>query len=134
MDLNTIVNGITLEKACSIKADKDSSESKSITLKVLFNGVTLKDVFAKAVSSAVIQWQNGPGRTKFTSWTDKQVVSIDFKAPGANIETREDKIAKLVANGFKPEVATYAIDNPEKYAAIVNANITIPLETEEDLT
>ena len=129
MDLNTVVNNIVLEKNTSIKMDKESTESKSITLKVLFNGVTLKDVFAKAVSSAVIQWQNGPGRTKFTSWIDKQVVSIDFKAPGANIETREDKIAKYVAQGFTDKMATFIVDNPERFASIVNENIN-----EDDLT
>ena len=124
MDLHTIVNGIVLDKVCSIKADKDSDESKAITLRVKFDGVSLRDVFTKAVSSAVIQWQNGPGRNKFDTWTNNQTVNVDFKAPGATVETREDKIAKYVAQGFTEKMATFIIDNPEKFAELVNNSIT----------
>ena len=83
MDMNQIVNGIVLNKACSIKAFKDSDTSKQINLRVKFDGIALSAVFAKAVSSAVIQWQNGPGRSKYDQWSDKQTVDISFKAPGA---------------------------------------------------
>ena len=93
MDLHTIVNGIVLDKVCSIKADKDSDESKAITLRVKFDGVSLRDVFTKAVSSAVIQWQNGPGRNKFDTWTNNQVVEIDFKAPG---RVQTDPVADVI--------------------------------------
>uniref|UniRef100_A0A6H1ZC17 Uncharacterized protein n=1 Tax=viral metagenome TaxID=1070528 RepID=A0A6H1ZC17_9ZZZZ len=107
MDLNTVVTGIVLEKACSIKASSDSYESKAITLRVRFDGVTLKDVFAKAVSSVVIQWQNGPGRNKFTSWTDRGTVDIDFKAPGRSLT---DPMAEVIARAKampKDERAVY---------------------------
>ena len=83
MDMNQIVNGIVLNKACSIKAFKDSDTSKQINLRVKFDDIALSAVFAKAVSSAVIQWQNGPGRSKYDQWGDKQTVDISFKAPGA---------------------------------------------------
>ena len=83
MDMNQIVNGVVLNKACSIKAFKDSDTSKQINLRVKFDGIALSAVFAKAVSSAVIQWQNGPGRSKYDQWSDKQTVDIIFKAPGA---------------------------------------------------
>ena len=83
MDMNTIVSGVTLNKACSIKAFKDSNTSKQINLRVKFDDIALSAVFAKAVSSAVIQWQNGPGRSKYDQWSDKQTVDISFKAPGA---------------------------------------------------
>ena len=83
MDMNQIVNGIVLNKACSIKAFKDSDTSKQINLRVKFDDIALSAVFAKAVSSAVIQWQNGPGRSKYDQWSDKQTVDISFKAPGA---------------------------------------------------
>ena len=82
MKLTDVVTGIELSKVCSIKAFEGSKDSKAITLKVKFEGVTLADVFTKAVSSAVIQWQNGPGRKQFSNWTDKQTVEVQFKSPG----------------------------------------------------
>ena len=92
MDMNQIVNGIVLNKACSIKAFKDSDTSKTINLRVKFDGIALSAVFAKAVSSAVIQWQNGPGRSKYDQWSDKQTVDISFKAPGA-MPTADPEVA-----------------------------------------
>jgi len=83
MDMNQLVNDVVLNKACSIKAFKDSDTSKTINLRVKFDDIALSAVFAKAVSSAVIQWQNGPGRSKYDNWMDKQTVDISFKAPGA---------------------------------------------------
>lgn len=81
MDLTQVVKNVVLTKACSIKADGDSTEAKGINLKVNFNDVTLADVFAKALAGTVIQWQNGQGRKNYTKWTKNQTVSIDFKAP-----------------------------------------------------
>ena len=78
-----MVSGVVLNKDCSIKAFKDSDTSKHITLRVKFDDIALSAVFAKAVSSAVIQWQNGPGRSKYDNWINKQTVDISFKAPGA---------------------------------------------------
>lgn len=82
MNMSEMVKGVTLTKACSIKPDKDSTESKTVTLSVKFDGVTLQSVFDKAMASAVIQWQNGPGRSKFDTWKHGQVVVVEFKAPG----------------------------------------------------
>ena len=82
-NLKEIVNGVILTKTCSIKADAESDEKKVINLKVKFDGVELEAVFAKALAGAVIQWQNGPGRKNFNDWKDKQVVEVQFAAPGA---------------------------------------------------
>lgn len=82
MNLDQIINGVIITKSCSIKPHKDSTERKLINLAIKFNGVMLGDVFNKAVSQAVIQWQNGPGRKSFDLWTDGQTVEIAFKAPG----------------------------------------------------
>lgn len=81
MELNQIVTNVVLTKVCSIKPDKDSNEVKSVTLKIRFDGVTLGDVFTKAVSQSVIQWQNGQGRRNFDSIVKGQVIEIDFKSP-----------------------------------------------------
>ena len=82
-NLKEKVVGVTLTKACSIKADKDSDESKTITLEVKFDGVALEDVFSKALSSTVIAWQNGVGRKGFDTFKDKSTVKVDFKAPSS---------------------------------------------------
>ena len=96
MDLTTKVSNVYLTKACNIKPDADSSESKQVTLRVKFDDVTLGDVFAKAISQVVIQWQNGPGRKKFTSWVDKSVVNIEFKAPAqTQVDPEEAMVSRL---------------------------------------
>ena len=83
MNLNDTVKDVTLSKVCRLKADKDSTEIKQVTIKCSFDGVKLADVFNKALAGAVIQWQNGPGRKNFTSWKNNQEVEIKFKAPAA---------------------------------------------------
>ena len=121
IDMNQIVNGLVLTKACSIKADKDSTERKAINISIKFDNVPLKAVFDKAVATAVIQWQNGPGRNKFDMWKNHQTVEIAFKAPAANVKTREELIAETKAmfmkaglpEGEATELATKAVDNPE---------------------
>lgn len=104
MDMNAVVKGVTLSKACSIKPDKDSDESKTVTLSIKFDGVTLGAVFEKAMSSAVIQWQNGPGRSKFDQWKSGQTVTVEFKAPGRapQISPQAQFKADLVAAGVDP--------------------------------
>ena len=97
-NLNEVVSGIVLEKVCGIKSDGESDQKKNINLRVKFDGVTLQDVFNKAVSGAVIQWQNGPGRSKFDTWRNNQTVEITFAAPGrTSIDVEGAMIAKLMA-------------------------------------
>ena len=97
MDMNEIISGVTLTKVCSIKADKDSTESKNITLKVKFDGATVQSVFDKALAGAVIQWQNGQGRKNFDTFKANQTVEINFNAPAARatIDPETAMIAKL---------------------------------------
>lgn len=106
---------------CSIRPYKGAPEQKHLTLNIVFDSVPLKDVITKACSTARISWQNGPGRSKFETWKDRQSVSIDFSSPAQQVETKEEKIAKL-AGEFKKaglpedqalEYATKAIENPE---------------------
>lgn len=98
MELNQIVSGIVLTKDCSIKPDSESKDSKTIHLKVRFNGVTLGDVFQKAMSNTVVQWQNGVGRPKFDMFKDGQTVEVDFKAPAkAPQEPPEVQMARKLA-------------------------------------
>lgn len=116
----TKVNGV-YEIDCSIRPFKGSDEQKHLTLRVHFDDVPLKDVITKALAQTRIAWQNGPGRSKFGRWTDRQTVDIDFTSPSKAIKTREEKIDELKVTFMKaglPEdqamtLAVKAIDNPE---------------------
>jgi len=109
---------------CSLKRDKDSTESKQVTLRVHVNSIPLKDIVTKALSPVKISWQNGPGRNKFDSWKNRSVVDIDFKSPGTSVKTREESIEELKVAFMKAglpkeqalELATKSVDNPEVLA------------------
>ena len=97
MNMNEVIANVTLAKVCSIKADKDSTETKQITLKVKFDGATVQSVFDKAVAGAVIQWQNGVGRKQFDTFKNNQTIDIQFSAPASRtaIDPEQAMIAKL---------------------------------------
>jgi hypothetical protein len=116
MNLNEIVKDVRISKVCSIKADADSTTIKTVTLNVYFSGVTLKDVFSKAVGGAVIQWQNGPGRKGFDKLTNGQVVNIEFKAPGRTIVDPETEMINKLGNMTKDEQNAYIKTLMEKAA------------------
>ena len=105
-NLNEVVSGVTLEKVCGIKPGNESDQKKNINLRVKFDGVTLGDVFNKAVSGAVIQWQNGPGRNKFDTWRNNQTVEITFASPGrTTVDIEQAMIAKLSAMTAEERIA-----------------------------
>ena len=104
MNMNEVIANVTLTKVCSIKPDKESDESKNITLRIKFDGSTLQGVFDKAVSSAVIQWQNGVGRKHFDTFKSGQVVEIQFTSPAkTTIDPMESIIASAKASGMTVE-------------------------------
>lgn len=80
---NTPIKGVTLTKVCNIKPFKGADDSKQITLAVKYDGLTINDIFAKALRSDVISWQNGPGRKGYAKLIDKSTVNVSAKAPGA---------------------------------------------------
>jgi len=110
MDMNTIISGVVMSKVCSIKADADSTESKNINLVVSFNGATLQGVFDKALSSAVIQWQNGVGRKNFDTYVNNQTVKVDFKSPGKSTIPAEDIVKARAATLKGEEKIAYLAD------------------------
>ncbi|MBE3141980.1 MAG: hypothetical protein IMZ53_15505 [Thermoplasmata archaeon] len=103
MNLNEVIANVTMTKVCSIKADKDSDESKSITLKVKFDGSVLSSVFDKAVSGAVIQWQNGVGRKNFDTFKPNQTVEIQFSAPASRSAVDPETAMVALLAGMSPE-------------------------------
>lgn len=130
IDLTTIVSGVVLTKACGIKPDKDSSDTKQVTLKVKFDGVSLQAVFDKAMSSTVISWQNGQGRSKFDSWIDKGTVEVNFKAPATapTIDPESAMVAKLQAMDSDEDRAKYI-----KEVLLRKSNLTLAVETIESV-
>ena len=110
MDMNERIISVTLTKACSVKPDKESTESKVINLRVKFDGATVGDVFAKAVSSAVISWQNGQGRKTFDTLKNNQTVDIQFAAPAARpmVDPETAMVEKL--RSMSPEQAKVELE------------------------
>lgn len=114
------ING-KYDVSCSFKANKDSKESKKVTLRFILEEVELEDIITSALASKRIVWQNGPGRGKFDLWKDGQVIEVNYKAPGVNTKSEEERIMELSLNfqkaGLKKqqalELATKAIKNPE---------------------
>ncbi len=107
INMSEIISGVTLTKACSIKADKDSDSSKVINLKVKFDGATLQGVFNKALAGAVIQWQNGVGRKQFDTLKDKQTVEITFTSPAKTTVDPETAMVNKLANMTPEEQQAY---------------------------
>lgn len=107
MNMNEVITSVTISKVCSIRADSDSVEKKLINLKVKFDGAVLSSVFDKAVSGAVIAWQNGVGRKGFDTFKPGQVVEIQFNAPASRtaIDPEVAMVAKLSAMTSVEQIA-----------------------------
>ena len=98
-NMNDIISGITLTKIVSISPDTESKKEgvkKTITLKMKYDGLTLADIFQKALKDDVISWANGGGgRKNYDNLTDKQVVEVSAKSPGSG--PQEDPETAMVA-------------------------------------
>ena len=141
MNMNESITGITLTKVCNIKPFKGATESKQVTLAIKYDGLTIGDVFAKALRSDVISWQNGPGRKGYDDLIDKSTVNVNAKAPGAaTVDPETAMVAKLIAM-TPEEQKTYLQELAKKAAGVAPesnvdkaTNVTIkkvePVETE----
>ncbi len=96
INMKEVIANVTLTKVCSIKPDKDSDEHKTITLRVKFDGATVQSIFDKALSGAVIQWQNGVGRKRFDTFKNNQTIDIQFNAPASR--TAVDPVTAMIQN------------------------------------
>lgn len=114
-DFDAKFDGVTIDTVRSIKADSESTESKQVTLRFHLEGVSLRDVLTNAISTAVVKWQNGPGRKQFDQWTQHQVIDVDFKSPGKKIETPEEIMAKAMtlAKGMNQDALKAYIESLE---------------------
>jgi len=110
MNMTEVIANVTLTKVCSIRADEDSTEKKTIVLKVKFDGVTLASVFDKAMSGTVIAWANGVGRPKFDTFKHGQTVEIQFSAPAAKAQI-DPEVAMVM------KLQTMTLDEQKVYLA-----------------
>ena len=131
MNMNQSITGITLTKVCNIKPFKGATDSKQVTLAVKYDGLTIGDVFAKALRSDVISWQNGPGRKGYDTLVDKSTVNISAKAPGATtVDPETAMVAKLMSMSAEEQV-TYLKELAAKAAG--HTNESIPTMTVEKI-
>ena len=98
MNMNESITNVTLTKVCNIKPFKGADDSKQVTLAIKYDGLTIGDIFTKALRSDVISWQNGPGRKGYDNLTNKSTVNVSAKAPGAvTIDPETAMVAKLMS-------------------------------------
>ena len=103
MELNTIINNVSLTKVCNIKPFEKAEESKQITLNIKFDGVTLRDVLEKAITNTVIQWQN-TNRKNYESLVTNSTVNVSFKSPGrTTVDPKQALIAEARSKGIDVE-------------------------------
>ena len=77
-----VIDTFTLDKVCSFKADKDSDEQKTVTLRVKYQGATIRSLAQSTLGQGVVvKWQNGRARKDYTKIADRSVVEIDWSAP-----------------------------------------------------
>ena len=101
MDLNMKVVNVTLNKTIELSPDADAKKAgdkKTVTLCVKYDGLTLQDVFLKALDKDVVSWQNGSGgRKNYANLVDKETIKVDAKAPGKapQIDPETAMVAKL---------------------------------------
>ena len=98
-NLKDVVVDVTLTKTIQVSPDEDSKKAgvhKTVILKVRYDGLTLQDVFMKALDKDVVSWQNGSGgRKNYANLVDKGTVEIDAKSPGKAPEV--DPVTAIIA-------------------------------------
>ena len=116
MDLMQVIKGVVLTKVCSIKPDTDSTESKQITLKMSYDGLTMNDIFIKALKNDVISWANGSGgRKNYANLVDGQIVKVSAKSPGSlAVDPQTGVVNELAAMESDKEREDYIADLLEK--------------------
>jgi hypothetical protein len=125
MNMNQPITNVTLTKVCNIKPFKGATDSKQVTLAVKYDGLTIGDVFAKALRSDVISWQNGPGRKGYDNLMDKSTVNVSAKAPGVvTVDPETAMVAMLLA--MTPEERIAKI---QELAAKASSHTTEPAPT-----
>src|SRR3990172_8684202 len=100
MNMNEVITNVTLTKVVSVSPDNESKKEgtkKTVTLKMKYDGLTLADVFQKALKDDVISWANGAaGRKNFDKLVDKSTIEVSAKSPGSGPQM--DPIDAMIAS------------------------------------
>jgi hypothetical protein len=86
--------------AASIKSDRDSLESKSVTLRFVMDQVPLVDIIASSLKDKRINWQTS-ARSKFNSIVSKSIVRVDYRGGRSQVTSKEQVVG--FANSLSPE-------------------------------
>ena len=114
MDLNMKVVNVTLRKTIDISPDSDTKKAgikKTVVLSVNYNGLTLQDVFLKALDKDVVSWQNGSGgRKNYDNIINASIIKVDAKAPGRGpqVDPEDAMVAKLATMNPEEQAAYFA--------------------------
>ena len=117
-DTDTITGKYTI--AGTFKADADSTEKKSFTLRFNFSNVRVKDIIASSLADKKIAWVNN-NRKNYGKVKNNAIIDVEYTAPGVAVKSREEQIEELSIQFQKAglgkeqalELATKAVDNPE---------------------
>jgi len=93
-----VIEGVSFTEKRGISPDADgksSGDKKTVNVKVVYDGLTLRDVFSKAFKSDVVAWQNGgAGRKNYVNIKAGSTIVVNAKAPGAG--PTEDPMDRLI--------------------------------------
>ena len=108
-NMNEVVVGVTLTKIISESPDNESKKEgikKTFTVKMKYDGLTLADVFAKALKDDIISMQNGNGpgsRKNFDKIVDRQIIEVSAKSPGAGAQIDPETAMIMKLQTMRPE-------------------------------
>lgn len=97
MDLTKKIDKLTLTRRVGLSPEKGSKDSKTVTIRVKFDGSTIGDVFNSAMSAIAIKWQTRM-RKKYESVKSGAVYDIAFIGPrgrGDAVEEISDMLAGM---------------------------------------
>ena len=92
--------------AASFKADKDSDESKTVTLRFVMENEPLVNIIGSSLKDKRINWQV-TARNNFNSITDKSVVKVKYVGGRGPQESAEEKLAREIADMTPEQAAAY---------------------------
>ena len=103
-----VIENVTLTKVCTVKADSEATESKTVTVNVKYDGLRLADVFEKALSSDIIKWQ--VSARKHYNVIDS-IANISAKAPGRAPQVDPETAVVNKAVSMTPEERREYLEN-----------------------
>ena len=103
-----VIETFTLDKVCSFKPDKDSEESKTVTLRVKFEGATIRTLAQSCLGQGVVvKYQNGRARKDYDKIVDKSTIKIDWSRPATAPQLSWMEQAELEAKAAGMSVIDY---------------------------